>query len=239
MKRVMTSVLAACMALSMAACASKTDPSGSSASSDASSAATSAESSVSASESEKVNTNVEPKDIEAAIATKLGSDYLATVEVSADDLYLTPLADLDMSKIESYIVKQSETPSVDTDKVVIAKCKDASYADEVVKAFNADFQQTVHYIHQYPFGVAKVEGGKIYKADTIVIFVIGGKSASQDASADDEAKLAAEEYAKIDEAIKSVIGTVPENLATYDASSEGDSGEGGGDEIPDKPILGG
>ena len=105
MKRVMTSVLAACMALSMAACASKTDPSGSSASSDESSAATSAESSASASESEKVNTNVEPKDIEAAIATKLGSDYLATVEVSADDLYLTPLADLDMSKIESYIVK--------------------------------------------------------------------------------------------------------------------------------------
>ncbi len=224
MKKAITSVLALCMALSMAACSAKTQTS------DAATENTSA--------SEQAAKSAEPKDIEAAIAKAVGDGYLATVEVAADDLYLTPLADLDMSKISSYVCKQAETPSVDADKVVIVKLSDAAYGDEVVKAFNADFQQSVHYIHQYPFGVKKVEGGKIYKTDDLVIFVIAGKSAGENASADDEAKLATEEYAKIDEAIKSVIGTVPANLATYDANSEG-AGNEGGDEIPDKPILGG
>ncbi len=230
MKRVMTSVLAACMALSMAACASKTQTSDSSAQSE--------QSAQSSQSGQSAAIAAEPKDIEAAIASKLGADYLSTVEVAADDLYLTPLADLDMTKIESYIVKQAEIPSVDTDKVVIAKCSDAAYADEVVKAFEADFQQTVHYIHQYPFGVAKVEGGKIYKIDNLVIYVIGGKSAGENDSDEAAAKLASDEYAKIDEAIKSVTGTIPENLAKYDASSESTPDEGG-DAIPDKPILGG
>ncbi len=233
MKRVMTSVLAACMALSMAACASKTQTSDSSAQSEQS-----AQSSQSSQSGQSAAIAAEPKDIEAAIASKLGADYLSTVEVAADDLYLTPLADLDMTKIESYIVKQAEIPSVDTDKVVIAKCSDAAYADEVVKACEADFQQTVHYIHQYPFGVAKVEGGRIYKIDSLVIYVIGGKSAGENDSDEAAAKLASDEYAKIDEAIKSVTGTIPENLAKYDASSENTPDEGG-DAIPDKPILGG
>lgn len=224
MKKTITTILAACMALSMAACSSKPEAS------DASEATTA--------QSEQAAKSAEPKDIEAAIAGAVGDGYLATVEVAADDLYLTPLADLDMSKISSYVCKQAETPSVDADKVVIVKLSDPSYGDTVVNAFNADFQQSVHYIHQYPFGVKKVEGGKIYKTDDLVIFVIAGKSAGENASEDEEAKLAADEYAKIDSAIQSVIGTLPANLATYDASSEG-SGNEGGDEIPDKPILGG
>ena len=87
MKKAITSVLALCMALSMAACSAKTQTS------DATTANTSA--------SEQAAKSAEPKDIEAAIAKAVGDGYLATVEVAADDLYLTPLADLDMSKISS------------------------------------------------------------------------------------------------------------------------------------------
>ena len=220
MKKIITTALAACMMFSFAACSSNTQTS------DASAQSSQTEQSVAV--------NAEPKDIESAIATKLGDGYLATVQVTEEDLYLTPLAELDMTKIASYICKQTESPAVDADKVVIVKLSDASYADEVVKACNDDFQQTVHYIHQYPFGVAKVEGGKIYKINDFVIYVIAGKSAGENDSDEAEAKLAAEEYAKIDEAIKSVLGSVSDNLAKYDSSSEtpadGDS---------DKPILGG
>ena len=224
MKKTITTILAACMALSMAACSSKPEASDASAAPSA--------------QSEQAAKSAEPKDIEAAIAGAVGDGYLATVEVGTEDLYLTPLADLDMSKFSSYVCKQAVTPSVDADKVVIVKLSDTAYGDEVVKAFNADFQQSVHYIHQYPFGVKKVEGGRIYKTDDLVIYVIAGKSADENAAEDAETKLANDEYAKIDSAIQNQIGTLPANLATYDANSEG-SGNEGGDEIPDKPILGG
>jgi hypothetical protein len=218
MKKAITSILAACMALSMAACSAKTD------SSDATAASSSA--------SEQVAKSAEPKDIEAAIANVLGSDYLATVEISQDDLYLSAMSEFDMSKVASYVAKQSEIPSVDQDTVVIVKLNDKAYADEAVKLLNDSFSQIVNYTHQYPFNVAKVENGRIYKADDLVMFIIAGKSQTEDISDEQAKQNAADGYAKVDEAIKSLIGVIPENLAVVNAGAP-DGGNG------DKPILGG
>jgi len=112
------------------------------------------------------------------------------------------------------------------DAVVIAECEDG-YADEAVKQLNESFAQTVDYIRQYPFGVAKVEGARLYKIGNTVMLIIAGASADEKASAEDEAKLAASEYEKIDNALKALFGTLPENLAVIpEATDNGGSDEG-------------
>ena len=153
-----------------------------------------------------------PKDIEAAIAKALGNGDLATVDVPEEEISLSALGRLDMTKVKSYVAKQAAVPSVDLDAIVIAECEDG-YADEAVTLFNESYAQTVDYIRQYPFGVAKVEGARLYKVGNTVMLIIAGASAGDGASAEDEAKLAAAEYEKIDNALRDLFGTLPENLA--------------------------
>ncbi len=210
MKKIIAFLMAALMLCSLAACGSKTtgekntDPSKNQAA---------------------VNTNASPEELEAAIAKALGEGYLAKVTVPEEELFLSPVGRLDMENVESYVAKQSENTSLDMDTVAVVKCK-SGYADEAVKLFNEAYAQTVSYIRQYPFGVAKVEGARIYKLGDTVIYVIAGVRAGENASAEDEAKLALTEYEKIDNAIKGVWGTLPENLAVV---TEPDQNNNGGD----------
>ena len=131
---------------------------------------------------------VSPADIEAAIAKALGDGYLCTVDVPDDELYTSPISWLDLEQVESYVAKRCA--SFGRDSVAIAKCK-AGYADDAVKVFNEYYAQTISYIRQYPFDVAKVEGARIYKVGDIVMFILAGNIADSDATAEDEAKLAA------------------------------------------------
>jgi len=163
------------------------------------------------------NTPSEKKDItpdmvEKAIAAALGTGYLSTVDVPSEEMFMSVLAGADMTKIESYVAKVAVVSAVDLDTIVVAKAKDG-YADELVALINENYSRTIDYIRQYPFGVSKVEGARLYKTGDIVIFIIGGANADENASGEDEAKLAVAEYEKIDNAIKSLFGTLPKNLA--------------------------
>ena len=62
------------------------------------------------------------------------------------------------------------------------------------------------------FGTAKVMNARIYQSGDYVLYIIAGASYDGEDS-EAENKLAVSEYAKIDEALKSVLGTLPENLA--------------------------
>lgn len=53
---------------------------------------------------------------------------------------------------------------------------------------------------------------RIYQSGDYVLYIIAGASYDGEDS-EAENKLAVSEYAKIDEALKSVLGTLPENLA--------------------------
>ena len=66
----------------------------------------------------------------------------------------------------------------------------------------------VSYIRQYPFGTAKVMNACIYQSGDYVLYIIAGASYDGEDS-EAENKLAVSEYAKIDEALKSVLGTLP------------------------------
>lgn len=167
------------------------------------------------------NTTATPAEIEQKIADAIGKDnYLCDIDIDKD--WLQNSFQLDMSKVESYVAKQNSIGSVNPDTVIILKTKDG-YADEAVQALNTYFAQVVSYIRQYPFGTAKVLNARLYQSGNYVIYVIAGASYDGEDS-EAENKLALSEYAKIDEAIQSVFGTLPKNLAVV---PEDDGNNGG------------
>lgn len=164
-----------------------------------------------------------PAEIEAAIAAALGEGYKATVDVPEDGFFMSPVGWLEQEKVKSYVAKEALITALDLDTVAIAECEEG-YADEAVSIFNQSFAQSVSYIHQYTYGVAKVENGRIYKVGNTVMLIIAGASPDEDMDDEAKAKLALDEYAKIDAAIESLFGFVPENLAVIPE----DNGSGGG-----------
>lgn len=170
---------------------------------------------------ETQNYDIALSDIEASIADALGDGYLCTAEVPEDELILSCIGWLDMDKIEEYIVKQ---PSVYAqDAVGIVRCREGC-ADEAVDTLNERFAQSISFIRQYPFDVAKVEGTRIYKTGDIVMYITAGAQAGGDLSREDEAKLAESEYEKIDKALGELLGSIPENLAVIPKDSESGGG---------------
>ena len=167
------------------------------------------------------NTTATPAEIEQKIADAVGKDnYLCDIEIDKD--WLQNSFQLDMSKVESYVAKQNSIGSVNPDTVIVLKTKDG-YASDAVKTLNTYYAQVVSYIRQYPFGTAKVMNARIYQSGDYVLYIIAGASYDGEDS-EAENKLAVSEYAKIDEAIKSVFGTLPENLAVV---PEDDGNNGG------------
>ncbi|MBO4391635.1 MAG: DUF4358 domain-containing protein [Lachnospiraceae bacterium] len=172
--------------------------------------------------------DLSPETIEAAIAEALGDGYLATVDIPEDELPLSALGGLDLTKVKKYVAKQTTVPSLNLDSVCVVECEDG-YAEEAVTAFNDSFNQSVSYIRMYPYGVAKVEGTRIYQSGNYVLFILAGSNAEENASPEEEAKHAASEYAKVDDAVKALFGKLPENRAVIEAQSENGGGIGGGD----------
>ena len=186
---------------------------------------------------DNTTTTAAPAEIEQKIADAIGKDnYLCDTDIDKD--WLQNSYQLDLSKIDSYVAKQNSIASVNPDTVIVLKTKDG-YADEAVRLLNENFAQMVSYIRQYPFGTAKVLNARLYRSGDYVLYIIAGASYDgEDAEA--EAKLAASEYAKIDAAVQSVLGTLPENLAVVPE----DDGNSGGLHTPDDnngdaPVVGG
>ena len=174
-----------------------------------------------------VTVTATPAEIEEKIAQAIGADnYLCDTDIDKD--WLQNSFQLDMSKVESYVAKQNAIASVNPDTVIVLKTKDG-YADEAVAKLNDSFAQMVTYIRQYPFGTAKVLNARLYQSGDYVIYVIAGASYDGEDS-EAENKLAVSEYAKIDEAVQSIFGTLPENLAVVPE----DDGTAGGLMAPEE-----
>lgn len=185
----------------------------------------------------KTDVTTTPAEIEQKIAEAIGKDnYLCDTDIDKD--WLQNVYRLDLSQVDEYVAKQNSIGSVNPDTVIVLKVKDG-YSDEAVKAINEGYAQIVSYIRQYPFGTAKVLNARLYQSGNYIIYVVAGASYDGEDS-EAEAKLATSEYAKIDEAVKGVFGTLPKNAAVVPE----DDGNSGGLVLPDNsdddtPVLGG
>ena len=181
-----------------------------------------------------------PASVEKAIADAVGAEnYLCNVDIEKN--WLENHYGLDMSKVEDYIAKQNSISSVNPDTVIVLKVADG-YVDTAVDILNDNYAQTVSYIRQYPFGVAKVLSAKIYKEGNCVMYILAGAGYDGDDS-EEEDKLAASEYAKIDASLEKLFGELPENLAVVPEDNGGSGGLIGFDDFDtdtdDGVILGG
>ena len=179
---------------------------------------------------------ITPALIEKVIADAIGSDnYLCDTDI--EENWLKNSYGFDMSKIKSYVAKQNAISAVNLDTVIILEVEDG-YADTAVDILNDSYAQMVSYIRQYAFGVGKVMNARIYKEGNYVMYILAGASYDgNDAEQEDE--LAVSEYAKIDGALKTLFGEIPENLAVIPE----DDGSSGGliidDDDMDDGLLGG
>ncbi|MBO4213845.1 MAG: hypothetical protein IKX99_05175 [Lachnospiraceae bacterium] len=164
-------------------------------------------------ENNNVIENPTPEDIENAIIDAIGADaYYCDKVIDEEEMGLTIMADIDLTKVEAYIGKQNKVTAVCHDCLVVLQCKDG-YEDEVIPILNVNYSAICGYVRLYPFGTAKVQAARLYKIRNYVIFVIAGKDLDGDASETEVAENVEAEYAKIDEAIKGIFGELPENLA--------------------------
>lgn len=164
---------------------------------------------------------ITPASIEKAIADAVGSEnYLCDTDI--EESWLKNSFGLDLSKVKSYVAKQNAISAVNLDTVIILESEDG-YADTAVELLNESYSGAVSYIRQYAFGVGKVMNARIYKEGNYVIYILAGASyEGNDAEKEDE--FAVSEYKKIDDALNSIFGEIPENLAVIpedDGSSVG------------------
>ena len=175
---------------------------------------------------------ITPASIEKAIADAVGSEnYLCDTDI--EESWLKNSFGLDLSKVRSYVAKQNAISAVNLDTVIILETEDG-YADTAVELLNESYSGAVSYIRQYAFGVGKVMNARIYKEGNYVMYILAGANyEGNDAEKEDE--FAVSEYKKIDDALNSIFGEIPENLAVIPE----DDGSSGGLIIDDDiPMLG-
>lgn len=245
MKKITVTLIAAAMLLTLAGCTqnnSSNPGTSDSSQSNQTSQTTSADTSK-ADDNADVTADVSAADIEKKIADAIGDNYLCDTDFEED--WFKNYYGFDMSQIDEYVAKQNSIGAVNPDTVIVLKVKDG-YADTAVDLLNTAYAQQVSYIRQYPFGVQKVMNARIFKNGNYVIYALAGASYDGDDS-EEELKLAETEYAKIDAAVESVFGSVPENLAIIpedDGTNSGlvdssEANDGYDDSMDDMPILGG
>lgn len=225
MRKIELVILAGVMALSLSACAGKKDTQQETTTQQTTTqqneTQTQKETDKDSDNKKNDSDSVSIKSIEDAVVQVIGEEnYLCDVE--KDKTMLFARLELDESQIVEYIAKENSISSVHLDQIMIFKVKDG-YADTVVDKINDDFAQTVSYVRQYPFGVAKVLNARLYKSGEYVVFVLAGADYDGEDSEAEE-KLAEEEYAKIDKAMEGIFGEVPENLLVI---PEDDGSNGG------------
>ena len=225
MRKIELVILAGVMALSLSACAGNKDTQQETTTQQTATqqneTQTQKETDKNSDNKKNASDSVSIKSIEDAVVQAIGEEnYLCDVE--KDKTMLFARLELDESQIVEYIAKENSISSVHLDQIMIFKVKDG-YADTVVDKINDDFAQTVSYVRQYPFGVAKVLNARLYKSGDYVVFVLAGADYDGEDSEAEE-KLAEEEYAKIDKAMEGIFGEVPENLLVI---PEDDGSNGG------------
>lgn len=177
-----------------------------------------------------------PAEIEARIKAAIGEEnYICNTKIEED--WFSSYYGFDMTQIKSFVALENAVSAVNPDMVIIMEVKDG-YAQTAVNILNERFEGKVGYIRQYPFGVQKVLGARLFTEGNYVAFIIAGASYEGE-NTEEEAKLAAAEYAKIDNAWEAIFGKKPHNLAIIPE----DKGNGGGGLFPsgdeDIPVIGG
>ena len=199
MKRILTFVLALSMALSLAACGSKTD------------------------DNKKNNTEVTmtAQEIMDTLKEKLGDSFECDTAESEDRM--SGYWGLDMSRVESWASMSNSNSSINPSTAVIVKVKDG-YAQDAAALLQSSYEQTLSYSRMYNMDLQKVLQARLFVNGNYVALLILGAEGDWEASDEEQAKFAAEEADKVDSAWKALFGSVSNSIVIPAESASGNNG---------------
>ena len=216
MKRILTFVLALTMALSLAACGDKAD------------------------DNKKNDNHTEvtmtAQEIMDTLKEKLGDSF--DCDVTEDETRMSGYWGLDMTQVESWSSVSNSNSAINPSAAVIIKVKDG-YAQDAAALLQSGYEQVLSYSRMYNMDLQKVLQARLFISGNYVALLILGAEGNWEASDEEQAKFAAEEAAKVDEAWSGIFGsadnsiTIPED----DGSSNGGFFDMSDDELPDGEIM--
>lgn len=209
MKRIIPLLLSLMLVLSLAACGNSNNNSG------------------------KTEVTLTAAEVLESLKKSLGESYTSDTAETEDRM--TGYWGLDLSQVESWAAETNSNSALQSDCAIVLKVKDG-YANDAAALLQTGFDQIVSYNRIYDMDLQRVLQGRLYINGNYVALIIEGQQSDWQASAEDQAKFAAEEAAKVDEAWKAIFGAAVNAIAI--PSDTGNSGFNFNDDGEDG-LLGG
>lgn len=160
-------------------------------------------------------------DVLASMKTSLGSSY--TSDTAETEARMSGYYGLDMSRIESWAAESNASSSLNADCAVVLKVKDG-YAQDAAALLQQSFDQVVSYARMYDMDLQRVLQGRLYISGNYVTLILEGAKPDGSASAEEQAKFAAGEAAKVDAAWKALFGSASNAIVIPAESASGNNG---------------
>ena len=160
-------------------------------------------------------------DILTSLKTSLGSSY--TSDTAETEARMSGYYGLDMSRIESWAAESNASSSLNADCAVVLKVKDG-YAQDAAALLQQSFDQVVSYARMYDMDLQRVLQGRLYISGNYVALILEGAKPDGSASAEEQAKFAAGEAAKVDAAWKALFGSASNAIVIPAESESGNNG---------------
>lgn len=181
MKKFICAVLALVMVLSLAACGSKQDDNGG-----------------------KTDVDLTAQEVLDKLKETLGDSY--GCDAQDDEDRMTNYYGLDMSQVDSWASEASSMSALDPSTAVVLKVKDG-YADTAADLLRERYQQVLDYSKMYNMNVPMVDLAQDQQRHIVAADEQTGLLHDGDVTAEEEAQLAQDEAAKVDDAWKDIFGS--------------------------------
>ena len=218
MKRILAFVLALGMTLSLAACGSKTD---------------------NKKDDNKKNdaeVSMTAQEIMDTLKEKLGNSF--DCDVTEDENRISGYWGLDIDKLDSWASMSNSNSSLNSSSAVIVKAKDG-YAQDAAALLQTGYEQILSYSRMYNMDLQKVLQARLFVNGNYVALLILGAQGDWEASDEEQAKFAADEAAKVDEAWSGIFGSADNSIVIpEDDGSSGFDMEGDLEGADGAPIVG-
>ena len=159
-------------------------------------------------------------DVLSSLKKSLGSSY--TSDTAESEARMSGYWGLDMDQVESWAAESNSMSSLNMDCAIVVKVKDG-YAAGASAALQTGYEQILSYARMYDMDLQRVLQGRLYISGNYVALIIEGQKPDGGASAEEQAKFAADEAAKVDSAWKALFGSAS-NSIVIPAESESGSG---------------
>ena len=212
MKRILSFTLALVIVFSFAACGSKPQNGG------------------------KTNedVNMTAQEIMDTLKEKLGNSFDCDTTETEDRM--SGYWGFDMDKVEDWAAMSNSNSSLNSSTAVILKVQDG-YAQDAAVLLQSGYEQMLSYSRMYNMNLQQVLQARLFVNGNYVALLILGEQGDWETSDEEQAKFAADEATKVDEAWSGIFGSADNSIVI--PADDGNSGFDMDDDtvFPDEPEV--